>query len=193
MSHLSVQVLNHQIYWSGWQITLMLSESSFVSKYQQQDKCCTIQKLFLSFSSSIISMHFIVGSPVITIIMLNRGIYQVFSKRFVTHQKVKCVYNASILYKVFTICYLIIHWFNCEELWGSFLPLQSFRDVMWNSVQSLKSLIFISETQETMHLTQSWIIEEEIDTSLCCSRVVKSQCSTVVSVRGWRDFCNIFT
>ena len=53
---------------------------------------------------------------------------------------------------------------------------------MWNLMQSLKSLIFISETQETMYLTQSWIIEEEIDTSLCCSRVVKSQCSTVVSV-----------
>ena len=127
-------------------------------------------------------MHFIVDSSVITVIILNRSIYQILSKRFVTHQKVKCVYNASILYKVFTICYLIICWFNCEELWGSFLLLQNSENVMWNSVQSLKSLIFISETQETMHLTQLWIIEEEIDTSLCCSRVVKSQCSTVVSV-----------
>ena len=127
-------------------------------------------------------MHFVVDSPVIIIIMLNRDIYQILSKRFVTHQKVKCVYNASILYKVFTICYLIVHWFNCEELWDLFLPLQSFVNVMWNSVQSLKSLIFISETQETMHLTQLWIIEEEIDTSLYCSRVVKSQCSTIISV-----------
>ena len=160
----------------------MLSESSFISRYQQQNKCCTIQKLFLSFSSSIISMHFIVGLSVITVIMLNEGIYQILSKRFVTHQKAKCVYNVLILYKVFTICYLIICWFNCEGLWGSFLPLQSSEDVMWNLIQSLKSLIFISETQETMHLTQSWIIEEEIDTSLCCSRVVKSQCSTVISV-----------
>ena len=127
-------------------------------------------------------MHFIVDLSVIAVIMLNRSIYQILSKRFVTHQKVKCVYNALILYKVFTICYLIIHWFNCEGLWDSFLSLQSSEDIMWNSVQSLKSLIFISETQETMHLIQLWIVEEEIDTSLYCSRVVKSQCLTIVSV-----------
>ena len=127
-------------------------------------------------------MHFVVDLSVITVIMLNRSIYQILSKRFVTHQKVKCVYNTSILYKVFIICYLIICWFNCEELWDLFLLFQSSENAMWNSVQSLKSLIFISETQETIYLTQLWIIEEEINTSLYCSRVVKSQCLTVISV-----------
>jgi len=94
---------------------------------------------------------------------------------------VKCVYNASILYNIFTISSLIISRLNLKDLWGSFLLLQCLTDVIWNLVQLIKSLICVLETQMTVHLVQLWVLKEDIHTFLCSVVIVKPQRSAILN------------
>jgi len=97
-----------------------------------------------------------------------------------------------ILYNIFMIYYFIISKLNHKDLWDSFLLLWCFTDVIWNLMQSVKSLICVLKTQVTVHLVQSEILKEEIHTFLHSVIIIKSQHSAVVSTVVKRVVVHIF-